>query len=88
MCANAGRCLAGRLLPSVRIAARQADTFEQRFVDRPKAADRLSQSAFDLFASPARTVFLSDPLRQHGGTSLHVGVVADRPDLPTQVGRE
>jgi DNA-binding CsgD family transcriptional regulator len=58
----------------------QADTFEQRFVDRRKATDRLGQSAFDLFASPARTVFLSDPLRQHGGTSLHVGVVADRPD--------
>jgi hypothetical protein len=45
-----------------------------------KSADRLSQSVFDLFASPARTVFLSDPLRQHGGTSLHVGVVADCPD--------
>src|SRR4029453_10120598 len=40
-----------------------------------KAADRLRQSSFDLFASPVRTVFLSDPLRQLGGASSHVGVV-------------
>ena len=31
-------------------------------IDR-KTADRLGQSAFDLFASPLRTVFLSEPLR-------------------------
>jgi len=60
--------------------ARYVDTLERRFIDKQETADRLGQSAFDLLGSPARTVFLSDPLRQIDGACAHVGVVAGRPD--------
>ena len=39
------------------------DTLERASSTKRNAADRLGQSAFDLFGSPIRTVFLSDPVR-------------------------
>ena len=49
--------------PDGRSLARHTDRLERRFIESPEEADRLGQSALDLFGSPVGTVFLNYPSR-------------------------